>query len=268
MTEEEKKAQEKAEQDERERLEAERKKREQEDKTYSEAYVKGIRDEAAKYRLKLREVEERLSKFDGVDPEEFLRLKEERELAEKKKLEEQGKWEELKAQMIEAHKSELHAKDELIRTAQERHAKLEADYNDSILTNAIAAEAASERVINPIVVKLILAQEAKVEVLEDGRRLIKFCKPDGTVKLDSKSGEPLGVKQRLEEMKQDAQYAMLFEGATSGAGSNTRSSSPKQTNPWKPETFNLTMQGKILTENPELARQMAAEAGKTIGFGA
>jgi hypothetical protein len=33
-------------------------------------------------------------------------------------------------------------------------------------------------------------------------------------------------------------------------------------NPWKSETFNLTKQGKILEENPELAKQLMAAAGK------
>ncbi len=33
-----------------------------------------------------------------------------------------------------------------------------------------------------------------------------------------------------------------------------------QKNPWKKETFNLTEQGRLLRENPELARQMMAQA--------
>ncbi len=32
-------------------------------------------------------------------------------------------------------------------------------------------------------------------------------------------------------------------------------------NPWKPETFNLTEQGRLLREKPELARRLMAEAG-------
>lgn len=35
---------------------------------------------------------------------------------------------------------------------------------------------------------------------------------------------------------------------------------PGQTNPWKKETFNLTEQGRLLRENPELAKQMMAQA--------
>jgi hypothetical protein len=33
-----------------------------------------------------------------------------------------------------------------------------------------------------------------------------------------------------------------------------------QTNPWKKETFNLTEQGRLLRDNPELARQLMAQA--------
>lgn len=33
-----------------------------------------------------------------------------------------------------------------------------------------------------------------------------------------------------------------------------------QTNPWKKDTFNLTEQGRIIRENPELARQLQAQA--------
>ncbi len=35
---------------------------------------------------------------------------------------------------------------------------------------------------------------------------------------------------------------------------------PGQINPWKKDTFNLTEQGRLIRENPELARQMMAQA--------
>jgi len=35
---------------------------------------------------------------------------------------------------------------------------------------------------------------------------------------------------------------------------------PGQTNPWKKETFNLTEQGRLLRENPELAKKLKAQA--------
>jgi hypothetical protein len=35
-------------------------------------------------------------------------------------------------------------------------------------------------------------------------------------------------------------------------------------NPWTDKNFNLTKQGAIYKENPQLARQMAAQAGKKL----
>lgn len=41
---------------------------------------------------------------------------------------------------------------------------------------------------------------------------------------------------------------------------NTGGGGTGHTNPWKKETFNLTEQGRLLRDNPELARQMMAQA--------
>lgn len=41
---------------------------------------------------------------------------------------------------------------------------------------------------------------------------------------------------------------------------NTGGGGGGQTNPWKKDTFNLTEQGRLLRENPELAKQMMAQA--------
>ncbi len=41
---------------------------------------------------------------------------------------------------------------------------------------------------------------------------------------------------------------------------NTGGGGSGQTNPWKKDSFNLTEQGRIIRDNPELARQMMAQA--------
>ncbi len=43
---------------------------------------------------------------------------------------------------------------------------------------------------------------------------------------------------------------------------NAHFSRPYRANPWKKETFNLTEQGKILRENPELAEKFKAKEKK------
>ena len=69
-------------------------------------------------------------------------------------------------------------------------------------------------------------------------------------------------------MKQSENYAHLFAGGSAGAGSGTVKFDGRSIdNPWKPGSINLTLQGKILQENPSMAKRLAAEAGvelKTI----
>ncbi len=51
---------------------------------------------------------------------------------------------------------------------------------------------------------------------------------------------------------------------SSGTPTGGSSKGNGQINPWKKETFNLTEQGKILRENPELAKQLKVAAGIKI----
>lgn len=270
MTEEEKKALEA--QKEKERLEAEAaaaKKKDDEggsDKTYTEDYVKGIRGEAAKYRTKLRELEERLGKLDSVDVEEYKRLKDEQAAAERKKLEEKGEFDKIKDQLTQGHSKELGKKDTEIAGLKARIATLEVELHNTILDNSITVEAAAAKCLNPTLLTLWLKNEAKVETTEEGRKIIKLVDSTGSAKYNSK-GDPMSVKDRIAEMKQDEAFAMLFEGGIQGAGSGTKNGSGgRLKNPWKAETFNLTEQGKLVKDNPDLAKRLAAEAGVTLAF--
>ncbi len=58
-----------------------------------------------------------------------------------------------------------------------------------------------------------------------------------------------GIQKAVEERFKE-------KGRTPSLGSPGTS----QINPWKKDTFNLTEQGRILRENPELARQLMAQA--------
>jgi hypothetical protein len=80
--------------------------------------------------------------------------------------------------------------------------------------------------------------------------------------MDLKTGKPLTVPQLLEEMRLSPDYAHLFAGGKAGSGSGTTLFNGERVdNPWKKESFNLTLQGKILRENPTLANRLKQEAG-------
>lgn len=270
MTEEEKREKrEAAEKAEKERLEKERLEKEKadKDKLYSESYVKGLRDEAAKWRTQLRAAEEKLGKLETVDLDEYQQLKEKAKEAEQKELETKGEWEKAKQIIIDNHAKELAKKDEAIAKKDIEIAKLQAELNNTILENAVAIEASAAKCVNPMLLSLWMGREARVVTLDDERRVVKLFNEDGTHRLNSK-GDPMTIKERLEEMKQDPQFAVLFEGGVTGAGSKTeRGGSGKQVNPWKKETLNLTEQGRIVRENPELAKRLATEAGAVLYTG-
>lgn len=270
MTEEEKREKrEAAEKAEKERLEKERLEKEKadKDKLYSESYVKGLRDEAAKWRTQLRAAEEKLGKLETVDLDEYQQLKEKAKEAEQKELETKGEWEKAKQIIIDNHAKELAKKDEAIAKKDIEIAKLQAELNNTILENAVAIEASAAKCVNPMLLSLWMGREARVVTLDDERRVVKLFNEDGTHRLNSK-GDPMTIKERIEEMKQDPQFAVLFEGGVAGAGSKTeRGGSGKQVNPWKKETLNLTEQGRIVRENPELAKRLATEAGAVLYTG-
>lgn len=81
-----------------------------------------------------------------------------------------------------------------------------------------------------------------------------------------KDCKPIGIEETIKTYKEDKNMAYLFkqetkelpykpQGGTGGSGVS---------NPFAKETFNLTQQGKLLKENPEQAKAMAAAVGVII----
>ncbi len=73
-----------------------------------------------------------------------------------------------------------------------------------------------------------------------------------------KDNNPIGVDDVLKPMKEASPHLFKIPGGgyTPAGGGN-----PPAGNPFAKDTFNLTEQGKLLKENPEQARQLAAAAG-------
>lgn len=77
----------------------------------------------------------------------------------------------------------------------------------------------------------------------------------------AEDGTVLGIDEQLTALKE--QYKDLFKPDLKGREPNNTGGTPPGTkNPWSKEHFNLTEQGRILRENPELAAQLQAAAKK------
>lgn len=101
-----------------------------------EAFASGLkrnRDEALK---EARAAKAKLAAYDGVDAEEFKRLKDAAAEADRKKAAAEGDFKALEKQLIDKHGQELGAKDKQI---EKRQKALERRLVDAELTRAIAA---------------------------------------------------------------------------------------------------------------------------------
>jgi DNA repair exonuclease SbcCD ATPase subunit len=138
-----------------------------------------------------------------------------------------GNSEELKAQI-----EQLQAENQ--KAAEEWQAKMAQMQLDFAIEKALAAAKAK----NAKAVKALLDLE-KVKL--DGDKL-------------------LGLEDQLKEIQQSDPY-LFGETGKVGSGTNPPGVGDPEVNPWKKETWNLTMQGKILREDPAKATRMKAEAG-------
>lgn len=138
-----------------------------------------------------------------------------------------GNSEELKAQI-----EQLQAENQ--KAAEEWQAKMVQMQLDFAIERALAAAKAK----NAKAVKALLDLE-KVKL--DGEQL-------------------LGLDDQLKAIQQSDPY-LFGESGRVGSGTNPPGAGNPEVNPWKPETFNLTLQGKILREDPAKATRMKAEAG-------
>jgi len=64
----------------------------------------------------------------------------------------------------------------------------------------------------------------------------------------------------IERMKKNPEFSVLFDSDIPAATSQSNTPAT-EINPWKKESFNLTMQGKIITADSEKAARLKREAG-------
>ncbi len=89
-------------------------------------------------------------------------------------------------------------------------------------------------------------------------RAVKALLDLDKVKMDG--DKLLGISEQLEELKKSEPY--LFGANLKGREPHPDNTPPPpQKNPWKKDQINLTEQGRILRDDPELAERLKAAAG-------
>lgn len=75
------------------------------------------------------------------------------------------------------------------------------------------------------------------------------------------NGDVSGVKEAIEACLKANAFLLAGVAGGSNLEGNPAGNKGAQVNPWKKETFNLTQQAKLIKENLDMAKTMAAAAG-------
>ena len=136
--------------------------------------------------------------------------------------------------------------EQLQKQNKEAAEQYEAKIRDLAVTTAIKLAVAGQ-VHDPDLVATLL-DKSKIELDESGNVKAGL---DEQIKALREAKSFLFIEQKPDKGPQ-------FKGATPAEGRDPASGGIK--NPWSREHFNLTEQGRILRENPELAKQLQALA--------
>ncbi len=79
----------------------------------------------------------------------------------------------------------------------------------------------------------------------------------------NEDGSVVGLQEQLSGLKTSDSYLFKETGLKNlgSMGSFSRNPYSGQVNPWAKDSFNLTLQAKILKENPDMAQKLMALAG-------
>ncbi len=194
-----------------------------------------------------------------------------------------------KATLTEDGKLDVAAVMKSVSTEFPKHAVPKKDYNDKVTelktANETIADLKKDNEDNAELQKKISGYEteignlkknaedtAKTYALKESLSKAGVLDPDyliykagGLDKFNfDKENNPVGVDDVIKPYKEDDSMAHLFKQGKPPYKPVGGGSGGTVPNPFAKDTYNLTEQGKMLKENPEQARALAAAAGVTI----
>lgn len=217
--------------------------------------LREFRDNNITLQGKVKELE---MKYNGIDPDEVAKLTKEHASFKAAAAKADGKLDEEIAKRTQVMKAEydkaLAELNQKVQSASTELATLKID--------KAALEIGSKFGLRPTAQTDIVARARNTFKLGDDGKVTPIG-PDGKP-IYGKSGEPITLAEWVEAQAKEAPH--LFEpngggGSAGGKGGGGGSGGAGGVNPWKQGSVNLTMQGRLLRDDPATARRLAAEAG-------
>jgi hypothetical protein len=204
-----------------------------------------------------KEIKELKEKFQDIDPEKAKELLKIENDLKAGKLTKDGKTVE---QIVEERVGEMRKTlEKKAADALAQNEKLNGELSTLRINDAVL-RAATAKGLRETAADDIIARARTTFRLVDGQAR---AFEEGDKPRYNKQGQAYGIEDFVEEQLQKAAH-LFKENSGTGAGNTTGAGAGNgagTVNPWKKETKSLTLQGKILKENPQLATRMAAEAG-------
>lgn len=159
------------------------------------------KEKIAELEAKLKESDEGLKRFEGINPDEVIKLLQDKKDAEKKDLESKGDFERLKKMMAEEHAAELKKITDESSSLKDLVSQANSKIDELTIGNQFESSKfiTEKLVLTPAKTRIIYGKHFS---MEDGS-LVGYDKPDGAkdrTKLVDGSGNPLGFDSAMQKL--------------------------------------------------------------------
>ncbi len=202
----------------------------------------------------LKDIAEKLEKIKDIDPDLYARLKKESEEAETGKLKSKGDYEKALQIQRETMQTEFDKRD---TAAKESAAALTARLQQVLIDDAVATAGAKKGIKATALPDLKARARALFRLDEKGEKIKAF---EGDTEKFGKGGGSLTADEWIESLVKDAPHLFEASQGTHASGSSGGVAFDDTNNPYSAATMNLTLQGRLERENPDLAKRLKASA--------
>jgi hypothetical protein len=177
--------------------------------------VEGLKKNQNELLKESKAAKAKLAAYDGVDPEEYKKLKQAAEEAERKRLQGEGDFKQLEQQLVKKYEGLLEQERGSVsrmRSAMEKH------LIDSAALSELAKVSDSPKLLLPHI-------RGRMKVVEhDGEFHARIVDDSGNIRVGKGQGSsPMTLSELIEEMKSDKEFAPAFRGTGSSGGGATKS---------------------------------------------
>lgn len=180
------------------------------------------RDSVKGFRAQMKELQDQLASWDGLDPAAVKALMAKFEDDGEAKLIKEGKIEEVLAKRTEKLRAELQKQVEEVQTQYEGALEVIGTYEERVLDNAIRA-AAEKAGVHPQAIDDTLLRARTLFQLDDEGNAVQYAEDGKTVVLGKDGKSAFGPAEWLEKTKETAPH--WFPSNNSGGGAHNKGDS-------------------------------------------